>query len=201
MSSGIPQLLNSAAAITNPLSLLYSDAIIISNLFKGSSWGIYYAGTTNLAIKPDTFVSLDYDKDWDISEYPVEAGFFSQYNKVEKPYRAKVRMACSGASGISGSSVQARETFIYLLDIAAASAELYDIITPEKTYPNCNITSVSYARSGTSGAAMIIADVTLVQIRQVASATFQNTTSPSSSGFVGVQTFSQTIIFPPPSPN
>ncbi len=171
MANGIPTLLNQVANITNTVSLLVSDFTLFFNP-NSFNWGIYFAGTNEPALIPDSVISFGYKKEYKISDYPVELGVFSNYNKVEMPYVAQVRMSV-------GSTSDKRSSFLDQLDILANSTELFDIATPNRIYLNANIIDYDYSRTSTSGAGMIHADIRLMEIRLNATTTLSNTQEQS----------------------
>jgi len=201
MGSGIPQLVNDIGLAVDVAVLLTSDIIIGANGLvnsaqqannQGVNQAIYngiYAGITQTPIKlqwgiylngvpvlqPDTVLSLEYHKESSVPDYPVEGGSFGQYNKIAKPYEARIQMAV-GSNGPDGSANRA--FFLDDLETLEASFDLYDIVTPEKTYLNANITGFDYRRTSGQGAGMIVADISLVEIRVSASAAFSNTAQP-----------------------
>ena len=187
MSSGIPQLLNQVTGVANTVALLTADVLVLIGASK-YVWGIYISGTQTPVVIPDTILSVDFNNEWAIPDYPVEQGSFAQYNKISTPYNAKVRMAKgSPTSGLGG--VNARSTFLSALEAAAASTNLYDVRTPEKIYRNANILSYSYSRTTSNGAAMIVADIALMEVRTTAVVQFQNVAAPSAANSQTVQTF------------
>lgn len=171
MANGIPQLLNQISNLTSEISLVTSDFTLLFSPLS-FAWGIYLAGTNTPVIVPTSFVSFDYDKEYNISNYPVEQGSFSSYNKVTMPYYVNVRM-CAAESAAN------RSDFLNTLDQIANSTDLYDVITPEKIYLNASITKYDYSRSASGGAGMIIADIKLIEIRTTASTTFNHTSQAS----------------------
>lgn len=139
-----------------------------------SKWGIYTAGSTVvLAIAPDSIVSLEYKRDWRIPNYPQENGAFESYNKVKMPFDARLHMT-------KGGSLADRQAFLIDLESAAASLDLYDIVTPEETYLNANISHINYMRRADHGLGLIEVEIWLTEIRVTSNPSFSNTIDPSS---------------------
>lgn len=138
------------------------------------AWGIYDQSNTAVIV-PDSFVSFEYSKEYRISNYPLEQGAFQSYNKVEAPYMSRVSMTKGGSNGD-------RSAFMDTLDAIAASTDLYNIITPEKTYINANITHVEYRRTSQNGRTLITAEITLEQVRTSATVALSNSKAPAASG-------------------
>lgn len=125
-------------------------------------WGIYDKDG-NLVLQPDNMMDFRYDNSSRISTFPTEEGSFASYNKVRSPFRAKVTMSVGGDSA-------AMEEFMARLDAVVDDTELYDIVTPERTYINANIEKVSYARAHNKGVNCIVAHMELMEVRQVSPA-------------------------------
>lgn len=123
-------------------------------------WGLYNSAN-ELVFDVDTVIDLKYENASKISMFPVEAGSFATYNKVRNPYKAKVRMA------VGGDQIRVAN-FIAALDAAANDTNLYSIVTPESVYVNANIEKISYSRSHDKGVNNILADLEIVEVRQVA---------------------------------
>ena len=58
-----------------------------------------------------------------------------------------------------------RRRFLVAMEKYAASLDLFDVVTPEFSYPSCNIVHFDYRREARKGATLITVDVWLVQIR------------------------------------
>lgn len=157
----------------NTVQLLFADAIAVLNLLTGPQWGIFLDGAQ--AFPYNSVLDFDFKQDFPTSDYPVEEGSFYSYDKVQLPFDVKVRVA-------SGSSEGERQALLVALQSASSDLNLYDVITPELTYPSCNITHVDYKRTNVNGVGLIVADIWLIEIRQTATSTFSNTQSPTVAG-------------------
>lgn len=141
--------------------------------YKGQpQWGIFLSGKS--VISADNVVGFEYKKDWTISDYPVEEGAFQSYDKVELPYDARVRFSCGG-------SLDTRTGFLKSVEDAAATLELYDVVTPTKTYQSANIVHLDYRQTASNGLGLMVVDVYLEEIRNTATATFSQTTDGQNS--------------------
>ena len=168
---GVPSV-NFAAATGAVLSFLTADAAgIFAGLFGGQQWGIYLDGAP--VILADNVVTVDYRNSWTISDYPVEQGGFESYDKVATPFQARLRFS-------TGGSQSDRAAFIASVDAISSDLNLYDVVTPERIYINCNVNRVTYGRSGDRGAGLIVIDVELEEIRIQAAPVGTNTASPTS---------------------
>lgn len=176
IAPGVPPVLRQAGSVVQTFQLLTADAVTLLGGLFGLQWGIFQNGAP--IIVPDTMVSLEYHREWTISNYPLEQGNFESYDKVQLPFEARVRIA-------TGGSVADRGSFISQVESIAATLELYDIVTPERVYGNVNIESFEYRRTATQGAGMIVIDLHLIEIRQVVSQSFNNTQAASGASSQG----------------
>lgn len=171
---GVPTLLRSGfpqAAV----SLLVADAIGFLSGFFAPRWGIYLNGVR--AVPADSVISFDFKNDSRVADYPIERGGFESYDKVQTPYETRLRLA-------SGGSELDRTLMLQSIEIAFASLDLYDIVTPERTYTNANIDRYDYRRTNNSGVGMLIVDVVAIEIRERSAQSFSNTQAPSGASTV-----------------
>ena len=158
--SSVQQLLNAAS---NGLTQLYSSALLPSPIRPVAA----------ASTMPDTIVSLDYKRDYRITDAQMEKGAFESYNKVQKPYSVSLRMA-------KGGTESDKQNFLAWVEDRAASLDLYDVITPEKIYTDCNIEGFSLHRSAQDGAGLIVVDINFTEIRETVVSTleFMTTVNP-----------------------
>ncbi|QDH17405.1 phage baseplate protein [Swingsia samuiensis] len=91
--------------------------------------------------------------------------------------------------------ISVRKSFLDTLDALSKNTELYQVVTPEKTYENANITGYRFRRDSRSGITMIVAEIAIQEIRQTATAEYKNTKEPA--GADTVQRGSVQTIEPP----
>lgn len=103
---------------------------------------------------------VEYGKECQTSDFPVELGSFAQYNKVERPGSPAVTFAFSG-------SESDRAQFLNAIDLACKSVDLYDVVTPEITYIGHSIDGYRYSRTASAGATLLVVQLTLREVRQV----------------------------------
>jgi hypothetical protein len=198
-AQGLPPLLNKINTAIDVAGLLVADGFLVAQMFsKVVKWGVYPAGFVSSgvldtrALIPDSIVSFGYKKEWNVPKYPMELGAFQSYNKVTEPYDIRIRMSISNNSttfGISSSlkaiagAVQTTtiDTFLAQLATMAASLDLYDVVTPDATYLNANITHYDYNRTATNGVGLLTVDVYLTEIRNTIAPAFANVVAPTSS--------------------
>jgi hypothetical protein len=110
-------------------------------------------------ILPDSVISFEYKKDNKVSDYPVENGSFSSYNKVTSPFDARIIMTCTGQGQMS------REAFIKAIEDMQKSLNLYTIITPDKSYASVNLESHNYKRTSSNGVRLLAVECIFSEIR------------------------------------
>jgi len=154
--------------------LLVTDAIsFLSTLLFGTGWGIYLDGEQAFAY--NSILDFDFKQDWPISDAPQEEGAFVSYDKVQLPFDVRVRV-------VSGGSPVERQALLTSVLAAANTLELYEVVTPELTYANCNVTHVDYKRTSVNGVGVIVCDIWFQQIRVTSTANFTNTQEPGIAG-------------------
>jgi hypothetical protein len=157
--------------------LLTADASELFG-FLSSQWGVFQNGAPVILF--DTFVSIDYRRDWAISDYPVEEGGFESYNKVYIPYDARVKFA-------SGGSEANRAALLANVDAVSQTLLLYDVVTPEKVYQSVNVRHYNYMRTATNGVGIITVEMWLLEVRVTVSESSTTTagTTPTDGATAG----------------
>jgi len=122
-------------------------------------WGVYDKGLQAQIFDVDTCISIHPDSSAKVSNFPVEGGQFSSYNKVQTPLTCKINLAVAGAARI--------KQFLNDLESVSKDINLYTIVTPERVYTNMNLEKYSYPRSLRDGMNLVQADLTFVEIRIV----------------------------------
>ncbi len=204
---GVPNLIRLATAqLPLPVAAL-ADAVGIGAMF-GEQWGLFPQGS-GAPIVGDSVVAFGYARDYEVSDYPIELGGFTSYNKVAQPYSVHLEITIGMGNNqflgaIDGTSI--RREFLAALDAAEASTDLYYAITPERTYQNLNVVHASYRRSARSGVSLIHVDVWCQEIRLApapaspASPQSPNGATPSQGGWVSAAPIPVTATpLPPPT--
>lgn len=158
---GIPQLPPSAAVPV--LTLLASEAVS-SLLWHASqvppAWGVFDA-RGNQVLFPDSVLEFSNRQEYELSNYPVQAGSFATYNKVIRPFEVQLRFSKSG-------TLSERADFLITIEALAASLELLTVATPENIYGNVNLERFEVTRRGAKGAYFLTeVDCWFVQIIEV----------------------------------
>lgn len=188
--SGVPQLLRSPQFPPAPPPIVGVAAALgrlWQALFSQPSWAIYkhqeaqavtqegvetvtVVGERVPVVVPDSFLEFGYRNEYTVSDYPVQNGGFASYDKVANPFEIVLRLS-------KGGTQNARKEFLDSIDAIIGTLDLYDILTPEKTYLNVNVLRFEIVRRGNRGA-YFFAEVDLYfrEIRQVA-ATYSTTST------------------------
>lgn len=131
-------------------------------------WGVYdlvgnpvfsTVGFSNSQGNIDSFVSLNYDNNAKVSTFPVEQGSFASYNKTGTPYSPKIGVIVSGQTRITA--------LMELLEVELNTINLYQIITPERTYQSVTLDKYSYARTQKAGKNLLHVTMTFMQVIEV----------------------------------
>ena len=120
-------------------------------------------------------IDFEYKRDWSVSNYQVEAGGFQSYDKVQLPFDVRMRVAAGG-------SVSNRASLLTLVESIAGTTALYNVVTPEEVYLNCNVNHFDYKRTSVNGLGVLIIDIWLIEVRVTSTSSFSNTLSPTDAG-------------------
>jgi hypothetical protein len=164
---GLPAL-PANVSIFNAGVLLAANAILTSQNLSGP-WGVFYGPIP--IIYADNVVTVEFSQEYRISRYPVEQGSFASYNKVAMPFETRLRFS-------KGGNAVERQLFIESIAAVIDSIRLFNVVTPEKIYTNCNFIRQQYDRKADS-AGLISVDVWLEEVRETAPAAFTNTKNPT----------------------
>jgi len=195
---GVPPVLRQAGQAAALVQLLVADAVQVVRMFQGPQWGIFDENNNPLIIG-DSVLAVDYRVEYRVADFPITQGGFASYNKVRMPFDIRLTFASDGrqslmtaiqsgnpldagiGSGIvslfTGTSPQIdnRRKFLAQIDQAISSLRLFQVMTPEATYPSVNITHYDYRRDAKGGgASMIIIDVWCQEVRIAAKPVYEN---------------------------
>lgn len=164
---GVPNLLrNTPRAI---VITLIGNAInsLWNFLFPGPQWGVFLPGSADPAVAVSSVVELGASGRSIVSDYPLQSGSFTSYNKVQTPDVYGVRLTSDG-------NEQSRAIFMSWLETNKNQTTLFDIVCPERRWPNATLTDYRIIRSAESGASMITVDCIFQQIRDKPAAYSRN---------------------------
>lgn len=154
------------SALTALPILVTGDAAGIIAFVNTAQWGIFDDTGTPI-IEADAVASIEYGRDYRISDYPQEEGAFASYNKVQLPYEAKVGFLIQ----------ETRENFLNEIESLLASLDLISVVTPEVTYASANLTHYNYRRTQRNGVTMILVEVWCEEVRVTAARALSNAQS------------------------
>lgn len=164
---GVPQVARSPLAPASAPPTLANPAASTA-LWQSTQtaplWGIFDSNN-NQVVTPDSVIDFGYRHETNLPDYPIQNGAFGSFNRVSLPFDASVVMN-------KGGSVQDRNAFlaqIDAIDIGPGALLLYTILTPEKSYLNCNVMHVELMRRGAKDAAWFDVEVKFRQIFPVSS--------------------------------
>ncbi len=123
---------------------------------------LVFTGAVKLkpVVTPDSIRDFGYSNEWNISTAPTQDGSFADYNRVDNPFETTLRMT-------KGGTERDRQKFLQQIE-DLDNTNLYDIITPEKTYRNVSLMRVDYQRQGEKGAFWLSeVDITFREVRIV----------------------------------
>jgi hypothetical protein len=152
------------------ITLLVGDGISINGVLATPQWGVFNSIGFPIATF-ESFIKTEYDKEYQVANYPLAGGKFESYNKVERPYDQRVVFA-------QGGQLASRANFLVSLQTALADTNLYIIVTPEVTYKNANLTRMGYRREAESGVTLLQVELLFQEIRIGTSPAFSSTAQP-----------------------
>lgn len=155
MLTGMPNIAGLVTSTTNA-ALGLGGALLINAVF-GKTWGIVNEFGIPIVLA-DSVVGMTYDAGNTISNFPVERGTFSSYNKVNNPSMATVQLNKS-----SGGTLE-RGLFLTQLEALLKSTLKFHIITPEYVYMNYQIIGISKSRSASDGATLLKVNLDLQEV-------------------------------------
>jgi hypothetical protein len=167
---GVPSNLAFAPGASIGIVLAIADGTGISSSFASPQWGVYLNG--GLTISANSVTDLSFKQEYVISDHPVEQGAFQSYDKVAVPFNPRVRFAASSAA--------ARAALLSSIAGVIGDLNLYDVVTPEAIYVNCNFIHQDYHRTATSGLGLLQVDVWLEQVMQSATTGVSSAVNPAS---------------------
>lgn len=170
---GVPPL---ASYAVDTVELLFADVLSALFGFAAPIWGVYMNGEPVIAA--DNQVDFEFKQDSPISTYPVEQGQFQTYDKVQMPAEVRCRFSAGGTEAN-------RQEFLQSIEQVFNTIDLFDVVTPEQVFSNYNFTHRDFARSADKGAGLIVVDLWMTEVRQTATAQYQNTQQPGSAGVQG----------------
>lgn len=175
IAPGVPPVLRAVGAVIETVALLAEDAALPLSLIA-PSWGIFDQSGAPVALA-DAVLSFDYRREHRVSDYPIEQGGFSTYNKVQRPYESRVALAKGGPE-------DERASFLAAVGGAVDSLDLFAIVTPEFTYPSASLVSYDFRREARQGATLLVVEIGLTEIRVTGGTLYSQTAQPDGAAAV-----------------
>jgi len=156
---GAPNLLKNAPRAIGITLLGNLATNLWDYLFPGPTWGVFNVGTSDPSIEVSSVLELDIAAEARASDYFIQTGSFTSYNKVRMPDVIPIRLVKDG-------NETSRAQLLKWLDDNLSKTTLFDILSPEWRHPNLTLVGYRIGRTARSGAAMITADCLFQQIRE-----------------------------------
>lgn len=137
--------------------LLTRDAPSLSFFLGAPQWGIFKQGGGEPILAVNAVESIEYARDYQISDYPQEKGAFQSYNKVQTPFHAKIGFLIADT----------RRAFLNSVEQAVASLDMVTVVTPDVFYPSANLTHYGYRRTSRNGKTLILVEVWCEEVRVI----------------------------------
>jgi hypothetical protein len=136
-----------------------------------AAWGLYTPRGA-LALAVDSIFSLEPNREYRLSDYPVEQGGFAHYNKVATPGELRVVVT-------KGGSDADRAAFLSALDVIVASIDLINVVTPDTAFTDINIFRYDYRRNAQNGVTLLTVELQMLEIRQSVQTKYSDSKAPS----------------------
>lgn len=138
--------------------------IAISTKIGNTTIGQLIGGTSDvskIAVEVDSVVELSARKESQVSDYRIETGSFSSYNKVRIPGTVNVMIT-------RGGNQTQRKVLLAWLEENAEKTTVFDIVTPDNIYKNMTLEAFEVRRTAREGgASLIMAECSFRKILEV----------------------------------
>ncbi len=187
---GVPPLVRSGVAEVLALSggLAKLDALGLPTNFLNPVWGLFDQ-SGNSVLTYQTLESMTYHNSTRTSEFPIEQGAFTTYNKTGSPFEATMTVS-------TGQSEAARELLLSQVKKLQSSLDLYSLVTPEETYLNVTVEDRGYSRTTRNGAGKITVTLGLKEVRVIATAQYTSSQGSQTTPIPADQTASSSGASP-----
>ena len=159
-----------ASALSNVQKAITADAPGLGALFGGPQWGIFDP-VGGVVLTGDCVAEMGYRREFRIADYPVEAGSFMSYNKVQVPCDARITFMVGGTDAD-------RAKFLSTAERITSSLATFSVATPEVTIPRLNVINFNYRREARQGATLLRVEFELQEIRVAKPAFVSNSKAP-----------------------
>ena len=170
-TDGVPPVIRSRLReVTAIASIITADSAGVTQKAE-SQWGIYDTSGSRVLVA-DSIQSFEIAAESRAASYPIEGGGFESYNKVQMPFPVRLEMAKVGKKA-------ERAAFLNKIEEMRRSTDLFDVMTPEKTYLNVTLTRYNIVRNSDTGPQRLLVQVVMEEIREEAQVQFTNELTPS----------------------
>jgi hypothetical protein len=111
------------------------------------------------AVEFQSFIDMDFANEALAPNYPVEAGSFANYNKVQSPADIRVSLALQGTDFEIEAALARLDTF-------SKEASKLIVVTSAAVYDSLTLTGVSYSRRAESGVTLLIVLLSFYEVRE-----------------------------------
>lgn len=171
---GLPAL-PAGVSVLADVALLAADLVTALLGQSDQQWGLFLDGSP--AVVADSVVAFEIRDSRRVTDAPLEGGAFESYNKVKIPFQLTLRFAAGG-------SFEARQDLLDSIIDILDSLELFDAVTPERTYESVNPVDYDFRRTATDGQGLLIIDLHCRLINVTAESDFGDAQSPSAAAEV-----------------
>jgi len=157
MANGIPALLNGAPIpfhILTQIRAIGNLALDYLGLLQ-PQYGIYLNNKSVLTI--DGVLDFSITNGSQIANYRQEKGAFSSYNKVITPFEIRLLIVRQGG-------VNEINRCLNDIDKISNDLNLYDIVTKDIVYSNCNLERYNYRKESENGAYTLFSELFFKEI-------------------------------------
>jgi hypothetical protein len=173
---GVPAILRETTIPSVSELVNYGLGALTEILFGVPRWGLYDDSGAPVVVF-DSFLGIRFRNGGRVSDFPVEQGGFSSFNKVDTPFDAVIRLA-------HGGDLASRAAMLATLEQIVHNTDLYSVVTPEIVYPSANLVNYSISRTQRDGSSLLTVELALREIRQTALPEFSATEDPSGAAAV-----------------
>ncbi len=172
---GVPQLARSLLiqALAPPtLGFAANPDVLWQATQAAPIWGVFDSAG-NQVVVPDSVMDFGWRKENRVSNFPIQQGQFTTYNRVGLPFESSVTFS-------KGGDLLSRSIFLQQIDaiVEQANIELYTIRTPEKSYVDVTVTRAELSRRGKDNAFFFDVELYFTEVIQ-ANAQYSSTTTPT----------------------
>ena len=131
----------------------------LSSLSRVAEYQLLDNESKNVIVNFDSFISMDFATDGEVTSSPVEQGAFAVYNKTQAPKSVKAELAIMGDTNVLSDIVTT------LTEYQNGTA-LLDLVTPVDFFEGYNLENFNYTLKH-DGIGLLIVTIQIVEVREV----------------------------------